>query len=255
MISDKSAPRLLGAAFLVVILTSLSGGLLLSSAVGAGSVADMLVSLSNQTALMRLSILGNMLTSCGIVALAALLYTVLSKQNKIIALVALGCWLAEAIFLALSQTGTAALIPLSLDFVKAGAPDHSYYQTLGQFLYSGIYHQGYTIHMWFYCTGGILWYSLFYQSKIIPRVISLFGVLAVSLGLVGIVLELFGYAVPIFVFLPILPFELTIGVWLLLRGVRGSSEHLTQAPASLRMPVASAKPYVRSFAADESRLR
>ena len=77
--------------------------------------------------------------------------------------------------------------------------------------------------MLFYCLGGILWYSLFYTSKAIPRVISLWGLLAVAVALVGIVLQLLSYDVSIFVFLPILPFEVTIGVWLLLRGVKGAS--------------------------------
>ena len=169
---------------------------------------------------MRLSILGQLVTSSGIVVLAGLLYIVLNKQNKIIALVALGWWLAEAIFLALSQLGVLALLPVSLDFVQAGAPVHSYYQTLGDFLYNGVYSHGITIHMWFYCIGGLLWYSLFYTAKYIPRVISLWGLLAVSVAFVGIVLQLLGYDVSIFVFLPILPFEVTIGVWLMLRGIK-----------------------------------
>jgi Domain of unknown function (DUF4386) len=104
--------------------------------------------------------------------------------------------------------------------VQAGTPAHSFYQTLGAFLYHDVNSLGITIHMWFYCIGGLLWYSLFYTSKSIPRVISLWGVLAVSVAFVGIVLQLLGYEVSIFVFLPILPFEVTIGVWLMLRGVR-----------------------------------
>ncbi len=104
--------------------------------------------------------------------------------------------------------------------VQAGAPVHSYYQTLGTFLYNGVYNYGITIHMWFYCIGGLLWYSLFYTSKYIPRVISLWGLLAVSVGFIGIVFQLLGYDVSIFVFLPILPFEVTIGVWLMLRGIK-----------------------------------
>ena len=220
MISDKIAPRLVGAAFLFVFFASLISGLLLTSAVGSARISDILVNTSNQLTLMRLSILGQMVTSSGIVALAGLLYIVLHKQNKIIALVALGLWLAEAIFLAISQLGILALLPLSLDFVQAGASQHPSYLTLGEFLYNGVYSHGITIHMWFYCLGGILWYSLFYASKYIPRVISLWGLLAVSVALVGIVFQFFGYDVPIFVFLPIAPFELTIGVWLLLRGIQ-----------------------------------
>lgn len=96
--------------------------------------------------------------------------------------------------------------------------------------------------MWFYCVGGILWYALFFQSKSVPRAIALFGVAAVSVGLAGIVFELFGYAVPISIYLPILPFELTIGLWLLLRGIPGRSGRPIQAPAPLGMQAVSGKP-------------
>jgi hypothetical protein len=231
MNAEKHAPRLLGAAFLIVAVASLVGGLLLMSAIGSGSISDNLVNVSHQLTLMRLSSLGELVTSSGIVVLAGLLYIVLHKQNKIIALVALGCWLAEAIFLALSQIGTFALLPVSLDFVQAGAPQHSFYQTLGALLYNGVYSQGYAIHMWFYCIGGLLWYALFYTSKYIPRVISFWGLLAVSVGLIGIVFQLLGYDVSIFVYLPIGPFELTIGVWLMLRGIKEQPRD-EYAPAS-----------------------
>jgi hypothetical protein len=217
----KSTPRLLGAAFLMVIVTSLLSDTLLKL---SGSISDILMNISDNLTLMRISILFGLVTSIEIVVLAVLLYIVLNKQNKIIALVALGWWLAEAIFLALRQIGAFALIPLSLDFIKAGVPVHSFYQTLGEFLYYGVYKQAYTIHFLFYCIGGILWYYLFYKSKYIPRVISLFGLIAVSVALVGIVFEFFGYDVSIFVYLPILPFELTIGVWLMLRGIKDGSE-------------------------------
>jgi len=101
---------------LIVAVASLISGLLLTSVIGSGSISDNLVHVSHQLTLIRLSSLGELVTSSGIV-LAGLLYIVLHKQNKIIALVALGWWLAEAIFLALSQIGAFALLPVSLDFV------------------------------------------------------------------------------------------------------------------------------------------
>jgi hypothetical protein len=55
-------------------------------------------------------------------------------------------------------------------------------------------------------------------------VISLFGLLAASVGLVGIVLELLGYTLPIVVYLPIGLFELIVGFWLMLKGIKESSE-------------------------------
>ena len=172
---------------------------------------------------MQWTALGNLVNSLGIVALAVLLYTVLKRQNRILALVALGWWLAEAVFCAISQIGAFALVPLSFEFVKAGAPANSYYQSLGGFLYQGIAKTAYTFHMVFYCAGGIIWYSLLFKSRYVPSPISLFGVAAVCVSLVGMVFELFGRFVPIFVSLPIGLFELVIGVWLLVRGIPGWS--------------------------------
>ncbi len=227
MSSERNLPRFLGATFLLVIVASAVGGMTFNSAVGSGSISDILVNTANNVTLMRISMLADMLNTLGIVALAVLLYSVLSKQNRVVALVALGWWLGEAIFYAVGKIGAFALIPLSLEFVQAGTPEHSIYQTLGSFLYYGVAREAVTIHMWFYCAGGLLWYSLFYQSKYIPRAIPAFGILAVSVGLVGLVLEFFGSQVPIAAYLPIGLFELTIGIWLLLRGTRMPLTKLT----------------------------
>jgi hypothetical protein len=217
----RNVPRLLGVAFLIVVFTSLGSSLLLMSAVGPGGISENLADISNRPTLIRLFILADLITSLGIIVLAVLLYVVLNKQNKIMALVALGCWLTEAMSLAISKTGASALIPLSLEFVKAGAPEHSYYQTLGEFLYNGVVIQlGQTTELLFYCFGAILWYYLFYKSRYIPRAISLFGLIAVSVALAGLAFQFLGHDVSIFVYLPILPFELTIGAWLMLRGIK-----------------------------------
>lgn len=224
MNSDKNTPRLLGAAFLFVFVASILSGLLLTSVVGSGSISDILVNISDNPTLMRTSIVVGLVTSIGIVVLAVLLYVVLHKQNKIIALVALGWWLAEAITLAVSKIGLLALIPLSLEFVGAGAPEPSYFQTLGDFLYSGVYQLGDDIHMLFYCLGGILWFYLFYRSRYIPRVLSVLGLAIESLALIGMVLWLFAVSVNMLFFYPIIVLELTIGVWLIAKGIRDGSE-------------------------------
>ena len=103
MSTSKNTIRLLGAAFLLVFVASTLSGALLDSAVGTGNISDMLVNIANNVTLMRVSILVELVTSLGIVVLASLLYFVLHKQGQIIARVALGWWLAEAIILAVSK--------------------------------------------------------------------------------------------------------------------------------------------------------
>jgi len=232
MNSDKNTVRLLGAAFLFVFVASILSDILLSSAVGSGSISDNLVNIAGNLTLMRISILIVLVYSAGIIVLAALLYLVLHKQNKIIALVALGWWLAEAITLAVSKIGAFALIPLSLEFVEAGTPEPSYYQTLGDFFYYGVDRQGYDIHMLFFVLGGILWYYLFYRSRYIPRVLSIWGLAAVCVLSITVLLVLYDRdlnsvirAFPLVIILiPYMLFEALIGPWLMVKGIREESE-------------------------------
>jgi hypothetical protein len=229
MNTSKSTIRLLGAAFLFVFVATIVSTQLLASIVGSGSISDILVNISDNLAPIRISILVGLVNSIGIVVLAVLLYIVFNKQNKIIVLVALGLYLGEAITLAVSYTGLFGLIPLSLEFVKAGAPAASYYQTLGNFLYSGVYQQGYDIHMLFFCLGGILWYYLFYRSRYIPRVLSAWGLATVCVLFILTLLTLYdrdlGSVIPLFIIgAPYIVFEALIGPWLMIKGIRDGSE-------------------------------
>lgn len=90
MNSDNRIPRLLGAMFLIVATASILSMVLSDSTIGSGSISDSLVNISNKPVRMLISILIELITSFGIVVLAVLLFVVLQKQNKNIALVALG---------------------------------------------------------------------------------------------------------------------------------------------------------------------
>ena len=208
-------PRLLGATFLVVVVTSLVGGVLLSSAIGSNG-SEVLVGASKNTDLLRAAAILDLVTAIGIVVLAGLLFAVLAVLDRTLALIAFGLWLIEATLMVVSRLGALSLVPLAQ---ASGTADPTSSQVLGETIYEGIVRNAYSIHMLFYCAGGLLWYGLFYRSGYLPRAIPLFGVAAVILALGGTVLQLLGASVPIVVFMPLFPFELLIGGWLLLRGI------------------------------------
>jgi len=224
MNSDKFTPRLLGVMFIIVAVASLLSGLLLGSLnytpMGPpDNISEIMTNISDNPTTMQMSIVGELITAIGIVLLALLLYTTLKKQNKIIALWAFGLWIGEAIMLAVREISAFALLYTSQEYVKAGAPDSSYFQTLGGLFYESTQF-GYSVLMVFYCLGGILFYYLFLKSKYVPKVLPLWGILVASLGFIGTLFVLLDYNVPMYVFLPILPFELAIGVWLMVKGFR-----------------------------------
>lgn len=217
MSSGKNHPRLLGVAFLTVLLLTFSEFWALSI-IGTGSLSDSLISISNNLIPLRLSILLGLILSVGIIVLAVLLFTVLQKQNKTMALVALSCYLLESVTLVLRQLSVYALIPLSLEYTKAGALSLSHLETLGA-VFLDIGRWVYDVHLLFFALGGILWYILLYRTKYIPRLLAFWGIVAAALVLIASVLAGFEIRAIVLV-LPNALFELAIGLWIVAKGIK-----------------------------------
>jgi len=227
MNSDKNTPRLLGAAFLLVVVIAILSGLPLSQLNYSitdppDNISETMINFSDNSTMVQMSIVGFLIEAAAIVLLTVLLYTTLKKQNIIIARLAFGLWILEAVFLGVRQINAFSLLYTGQEFVKAGAPDSSYFQTLGNLFYE-LMQFSYDVQMVFYSIGGVLFYYLFLKSKYVPKVLSIFGIIVASVGFIGELFTIFGYYVPLYVFLPILPFELAIGIWLMVKGFNPSA--------------------------------
>ncbi len=214
MEANDTTPRLLGAAFLGVIVTSLVSGAAADAALGSGSVSNILANVSSNVGTMRIAILAGLCNAVAILVLATLLYVVLGRESRTLALIGLLCWTGESFFYALNQIACAGLIRLSGDLGAGGSIDG----TLAAVLYHDVFQLGGTILMFFYCAGGLLFYSLSYRSRLIPRWLSGFGILAVSVGLAAGTVELLGNRIGIAAYIAIGFFELATGVLLVIRG-------------------------------------
>ena len=218
MNTDNKGARLLGATFLIVAVATLLSDFVLRSLLGSGSISDSLVNIANNTVTMRIAILLDLITAVGIVVLAVLLFVLLQKQNKTVALVALGWGLGQAAILAVSKISTFSLLSISQEFVKAGAPGSSHFQSLGiLFRDAGIW--GYTTVLLFFAIGGILFYYLFDKSRVVPRGLSVWAIIAACLALIEGLFRIFDVDI-IYLLLPNIAFELVIGVWLIAKGTR-----------------------------------
>lgn len=222
MITDTTYPvnntsRILGAAFLLQATTSLISGLILKLVlVVPGNISETMIRIANSTWLMRANIVGEMITAVGVIFLGAILLSTLRRLNEIIVLVALGFYILEAALLAASRIAAFSLLRISQEYVTAGHP--AYLLTLGD-LALGSMDFGYTLLMLPFCLGAILFYYLLYESRLVPRALSLWGLIAVFPCLVGTLCALFGHAVSFAIFIPYAPFEFTIGVWIVVKGI------------------------------------
>ncbi len=220
---NKTLGRYLGAAYLAVLVGSAMSGALWP-AMSDGITADKLLDTADSVALLRWgAVIELFLTSVGIVVLATLLYIVVRRQNRILSLVALGCWWAEAITLAVSTVGAFLLIPVSQAYAQASGADAVNLLALGDVLVR-FDRLTWEIHMVFFAVGGLIWYALMYQSKVVPRWLSVAGIAVVALGLASSVLLFASDADLFYLGIPTGVFELVLGVWLITKGLASPGE-------------------------------
>lgn len=224
MSSNTSIARYLGAAFLFQAISSLiTGVFMLEPLVVEDDIIQTMINISENAVQVRADIIGWVLTAMGIIALGALLYLSLKAVNKPVALIAFGLYIAEATILAVSRIATFGLLHISQESTAAGHPD--YFQALGRFYYE-VQAFGNTLHVLFFAVGATLFYYLLVKSRLIPNPLALFGLTAASLAVIGMFVTMLGQDVPIILFIPNLPFELGVGLWLVAKGFKPSATAL-----------------------------
>ena len=118
--------------------------------------------------------------------------------------------------------GVLALLPLSQEFIKAGMPGASYFQTLANSLLSMRDWTGILAVITF-GAGALMYYTVFYQARLIPRWLSGWGLVAAALCLISGILVMFNIIdfftpVQIALNIPIGLQEMVLAVWLIAKG-------------------------------------
>ena len=119
------------------------------------------------------------------------------------------------------------LTTLSPEFVEAGAPGASYFQALGTLLL-GAADRSALMTTFVFGLGALMFYYLLYQSQLIPRWISIWGLIAIALHLATGLLIIFGLQTAFdtsnsIMNLPIFLQEMVMAVWLIVKGFNPSA--------------------------------
>lgn len=216
--------RVLGLAFLLPFITSFASAMFLRQTwFVAGDMNETLIKIANNSLLMRINILFDMLTALGIVFLGAILFITVRKQNEKMALTALGFYILEAALLAVSRIEAFSLLRIGQEYINAG--QQAILQIFGNLAFDSMEFVGSTLHMLAFCLGAILFYYLLDKSRLVPRALSLWGLITVFPLLVGTLTQIFGYTIPFIFYVPYVPFELVIAIWILAKGIRDGSEN------------------------------
>jgi Domain of unknown function (DUF4386) len=159
--------------------------------------------------------------------LAISLYPVLKKYHEALALAAVGFRLMEAVFYIVNIIGILSLVTLSQDFVRAGAPATSAYQIVATVIQAARSWAGFTFGVGAFSLGALMYYIVFYRSRLIPRWLSGWGLIAATLSLTAAFLVMFGLKPlsPLMTVLvvPIFFQEIALEGWLIFKGFNPSA--------------------------------
>lgn len=219
--------RLLGIAFLLQFITSFTSGVFVRTAlIVPNDIGETMHRIAANPALMQGYILLDMVTALGIIFLGAMLFITLRKQNEKVALIAFGFYIFEAALLAASRLNAFSLLRLSQ--VYEATSDALYWETMAQIMLESMDFVGFDLHMLAFCLGALLFYTLLYQSRVVPTALSLWGLITILPLLGATLLGFFDIEVPFVFALPYVPFELVIGVWLLVKGAPQQPQTMKQ---------------------------
>ena len=156
------------------------------------------------------------------------LYPLLKKYNGALALGSVCFRVVENVFVLIGTLGLLSLLTLSQEFIAAGAPGASSFQTLGTLLLALRDWQFHVISGLAFFLGILMYYVILYKSNLIPRWLSGWGVLGAVLSLAATVLASFSHdlgmvSVNTYLSVPIGLQEMVFAVWLIVKGFNPSA--------------------------------
>ena len=173
-----------------------------------------------------IGILLEFISALAVVLIPVLLFPILKKHNEVLALGYVSFRLFEAVLLSVAQILKLSLVNLSQNYLNKGGVDASYFKNIGNSIQSVIYwvdHDG-LIYLFVFGIGALILYSALYKSKLIPRWLSIWGLISAVAILIASVMATFGISLVLAMLLviPIAFQEQAMAIWLIVKGFNPS---------------------------------
>ena len=211
------------------IVATVAGMLSLPFTEPALNAPDYLVNVSASENQVLIGALIELIMAVAVAGIGITVYPVLRKYNVSSAIGYFGARIVEGVIFFIGVISLLTLLTLSQEFVKAGAPDASYFQTSGELLLAARDWGGHVVlDVAVFPLGALILNYLLYQSKLIPRWLSGWGLIGAILYWAAGLLVMFALINPfstIHVGLqaPLGFQEMVFAVWLIVKGFNPST--------------------------------
>jgi len=220
---SRRTARLVGALFLIVNAAFIAGAMSIEAILGS---PDYLAIISSNRAQIILGVLLEIINGIAYIGIAVLMFPILKKHFESLALGFVGFRIIEFVMQILADLSPLSLLNLSEEFLKAGAPESSIFQTMGASLLADRFWAFQMISITF-GLGALFFYIILYKIKLVPRFISIWGLIGVTVVLANTILDMLGFPPGNLGVLMLLN-ELFLGTWLIVKGFN-SPEPVTES--------------------------
>jgi hypothetical protein len=218
----RTSAWIAGFTYLFYIATAFPAMVLFGRAATGEGMAAKLAAIGRNASDVRISVLLVLLDCVVALVLAVALYGITRDEDHDLAMLAMCCRVGEGILGAIPVLATLGLLWLATSGAgAAGAPDAAAAHALGAFLLK-VQVWGTTISATFFAVGSTLFSYLLLRGRAVPVPLAGLGVVASILTGVTLPAQLIGFlggAVDWFISIPMLVFEVALGLWLLIKGV------------------------------------
>ena len=222
MKTNKKIAKTVGVLLIIATVVNIIGTNVIGSVLDSPNWLGMV---SVNTAQIKIGSLLVFLSALASVSIAIFLYPILKKYNPYLALTAVIFRAIEAIFYIVSAVGSLSLIVLGQEYLKAGSPNNSYFQTLGNFILTACDVSGFIFAVIAFSLGALAYYVIFYQTKLVPHWLSVWGIISCFLLLFAVFSALyngpaFAIAGTTMIFAASIALqEMVLALWLIVKGL------------------------------------
>jgi hypothetical protein len=218
MNSERKRAIITGMLFILATASSLAGsGSIGSSLDGPDYLAKIYAAQQREI----LSVAFQIVAAAASAGIAMSLYPGLKRHSEGLALGAVGFRIIEGVFYLIAALGLLVLVSLSQDYVKLGVDQASQFRIMGRAMLALRRWAGFVLGVVAFCLGASLYYYVFFRTRIVPRWLSAWGLIAVAMLLTMAVLVMFGgepSGMMLVLALPIAAQEMVLALWLIVKG-------------------------------------
>ena len=220
MITRRMTAKIVGACFLFSNIVFLTGAIAFVEPIM--NAPDYLAVASPNRTKLIIGALMEILNGVAYLGIAVFMFPIFKERFESLALGYIGFRVIEFTMQILSDLSPMALISLSEEYLKAGSPAGSSFEAVGSLLLAGRFWAFQMVSITL-VLGAFLFYIMLYQMQLIPRWISVWGLIAAVVVIVNAFMDMLGIPPGNLGILMLLN-EVFLGIWLIAKGFKEPAE-------------------------------